>query len=63
MAEFEKPHQELQQSRDGLWRTIPWHVSMSPDRCNRSGQRWPGRHSGGAGGEFRQSNGERTRDR
>src|SRR5262249_32554793 len=63
LAEFEKLHQELQQLRDGLWRTIPWHVSMPSDRCNRSGQRWPGPHGRGVGCEFRGADGERIRDR
>lgn len=32
MREFEKLHKELQPSKDELWRTIPWHVSILEGR-------------------------------
>ena len=40
-AEFERLHRELQPSRDELWRSIPWHVSILEAREQAAKDRKP----------------------
>lgn len=39
--EFQKLHKELQPSKDDLWRTIPWKVSLSEAQAEAAREKKP----------------------